>query len=216
MVSVFYAPAERFTIRANFESITNDTPYTRISPRTDVAFRWIARYRLNDQVTIENSSIIRTGEYVTTAFRNTLRTNSTNISYSLGERLALFGGFGYDSFFATASVNFIRGTAPLSAAWRDQTINRVWQAGVDARPTKRFSIRLSGNYDRTTGAGEISGEPPIFGPLRFPLMSGTAAYDFGIPGRLSIDLQRTYYIEQIMRGDNFSANLLGIRWTKDF
>jgi hypothetical protein len=47
-------------------------------------------------------------------------------------------------------------------------------------------------------------------------MTGTAAYDFGKPGRFSIDLQRAYYIEQILPGDNFSANILGIRWTKDF
>ena len=33
---------------------------------------------------------------------------------------------------------------------------------------------------------------------------------------LSLDLQRTYYIEEILRGDNFNANVLAIRWTKDF
>ena len=103
-----------------------------------------------------------------------------------------------------------------SAVWRDQTVNRVWQAGIDAHPAKRFSIRLSGNYDRTTGVGEISGEPPTQGPLRFPMVTGTVAYDFGMPGRFSIDLQRAYYIEEIMRGDNFNANVLAIRWTKDF
>jgi hypothetical protein len=37
-----------------------------------------------------------------------------------------------------------------------------------------------------------------------------------MPGRFSIDLQRAYYIEEIMRGDNFNANVLGIRWTKGF
>jgi hypothetical protein len=69
---------------------------------------------------------------------------------------------------------------------------------------------------RTTGVGEISGEPPAFGPLRWPMATGTIAYDFPKAGRLSIDLQRTYYIEEILRGDNFNANILGIRWTKDF
>jgi len=29
-------------------------------------------------------------------------------------------------------------------------------------------------------------------------------------------LQRTYYIEELMPGDNMSANLLVLRWTKDF
>jgi hypothetical protein len=165
---------------------------------------------------IENSAILRVGKYTTTAFRNSVRSNATSISFALNDRLSLTGGFAYDSFLATASVTFLRGTAPLQATWRDQTINRIWQAGIDARPTKKLSLRLSGNYDRTTGVGEISGEPPLQGPLRWPMVTGTAAYDFGMPGRLSLDLQRTYYIEEIMRGDNFSANVLAIRWTKDF
>jgi hypothetical protein len=216
ILSVYYAPNERFTIRGNLQSITNDTPYTRISPRTDVAGRWIARYRAGEKVTIENSAILRTGKYTTTAFRNSLRSDATTVSYAFNDRLSMFGGFTYDSFLATASVTFLRGTAPLSAIWRDQTINRIWQGGVDAQASKRFRIRLSGNYVRTTGVGEISGEPPTQGPIRFPLMTGTASYDFGRPGRFSVDLQRTYYLEEIMPGDNFSANLLSIRWTKDF
>src|SRR5438876_557723 len=216
ILSVFYAPNERFTIRGNIQSITNDTPYTRISPRTDIAERWIARYRVTDRITIENSAILRVGKYTATAFRNSLRTDATTVSFALKDRLSLFGGFGYDSFLATASVTFIRGTAPLQTTWRDQTVNRVWQAGVDVRPTKKFSVRMSGNYDRTTGVGEISGEPPLQGPIRWPMVTGTAAYDFGKPGRFSLDLQRSYYIEEIMRGDNFGANVLALRWTKDF
>ena len=216
ILSVFYAPNERFTIRGNIQSITNDTPYTRISPRTDIAERWIARYRVNDRVTIENSAIMRVGKYTATAFRNSIRTDATTITFALKDRLSLFGGFGYDSFLATASVTFLRGTAPLQATWRDQTVNRVWQAGVDVRPTKKFSLRMSGNYDRTTGVGEISGEPPLQGPIRWPMVSGTAAYDFGKPGRFSLDLQRSYYIEEILPGDNFGANIVALRWTKNF
>ena len=216
ILSVFYAPSERFTIRGNIQSITNDTPYTRISPRTDIAERWIARYRASERFTIENSAIMRVGKYTATAFRNSIRSNATTLSFALNDRLSLFGGFGYDSFLATASVTFLRGTAPLQATWRDQTVNRVWQAGIDARPSKRLSIRMSGNYDRTTGVGEISGEPPLQGPLRWPMVTGTATYNFGMPGKLSFELQRTYYIEEIMRGDNFNANVLSIRWTKEF
>jgi opacity protein-like surface antigen len=216
ILSVYYAPSQKLSIRGNIQSITNDTPYTRISPRTDVAERWIARYAVTDRLSIENSAIMRVGKYSATSFRNSLRTNATTLSYALNDRLSLFGGFGYDSFLATASVTFLRGTAPLQATWRDQTINRVWQAGIDARPAKRVSLRLSGNYDRTTGVGEISGEPPLQGPIRFPMMTGTATYDFGKPGRVHLDLQRAYYIEEIMRGDNFNANVLMLRWTKDF
>jgi hypothetical protein len=79
-----------------------------------------------------------------------------------------------------------------------------------------LSFELSGNYERTTGAGEISGEPPVYGPLKWPFVTGTISYRFPKAGTLSVDLQRTYYIEEIVRGDNFSANLLGIRWTTEF
>ena len=99
---------------------------------TDVAERWIARYAFNDRLSIENSGIMRVGKYTATAFRSSMRTDATTLSYALNDRLSLFGGFGYDSFLATASVTFLRGTAPLQATWRDQTINRVWQAGIDA------------------------------------------------------------------------------------
>jgi hypothetical protein len=98
----------------------------------------------------------------------------------------------------------------------DQEVDRVLQAGVEAKPTKGFGLRLSGNYDRSTGLAVISGEPPAYGPVTFPLVTGTVYYEFPKAGRLSIDLQRTYYIEQIVTANNFSGNLLTIRWTKDF
>jgi hypothetical protein len=99
---------------------------------------------------------------------------------------------------------------------RDQTISRVWQVGIDVAPLPWMSLRLNGNYVRTTGVGEISGELPTFGPLRWPTVSGTLDLDIPRVGTLSLDLQRTYYIEEIVQGDNFSANLLSLRWTRAF
>ena len=216
VLSVYYSPSSVFTIRGELQSITNGTPYTRISPRTNVSSRIIARVQPANRVSIENNLSLRNADFAATDYRNTMRSNATSISYTLNDKLALLGGFTYDSFLATASITFLRGVAPLQAIWRDQTINRVWQAGIDARPTPNLSLQLSGNYIRTTGVGAISGEPPAFGPLRWPMATGTISYSFPKAGRLSLDLQRTYYIEEILRGDNFSANLLGIRWTKEF
>jgi hypothetical protein len=99
---------------------------------------------------------------------------------------------------------------------RDQEMNRVWQGGIDIKPIRRFSARISGNYDRSSYLGQISGEPPAYGPVTWPLVTGTVAYDFPKAGRLSADLQRTYYLQQIVTANNFSANLLTIRWTRDF
>jgi len=50
----------------------------------------------------------------------------------------------------------------------------------------------------------------------WPLVTGTVYVNIPKAGRLSVDLQRTYYIEQIITADNFQANLLTIRWTRDF
>lgn len=66
------------------------------------------------------------------------------------------------------------------------------------------------------GAGEISGELPYFGPLTWPMATGSLWYEFPKAGRFSIDLQRTYYLEEIIRGNDFQASLLMIRWTRNF
>jgi hypothetical protein len=214
--SVAYRPSDRLSLRGDFQSTTNGGPYTRISPRTDRTFRFTGKFNVNDKLTIENNSYIRNGKYTTAEFENSFRSTGTTLTYSVADRMSLFGGFVYDSFFATAAVTFLRGTAPLDATWRDQTINRVWQAGIDASPIPGLDLRVSGNYIRTTGAGEISGELPISGPLTWPMVTGTASYNFPKVGRLAVDLQRTYYIEELMQGDNFSANVLSIRWMKEF
>ena len=103
----------------------------------------------------------------------------------------------------------------------------MWSGGIEAKPTKRTGLRLTGNFDRSTGTGAISGvppasspntynEPPAYGPMTWPLVTGTVYGDLPFAGRIAVDLQRTYYSEQIVRVNNFSANLLTIRWTKSF
>jgi hypothetical protein len=216
VLSVYYSPSSKVTLRGELQNINNGTPYTRISPRTNVSSRIIARIQATNRISIENNLSLRNADFDATNYHNNMRSNATTLTYTLNDKLALLGGFTYDSFLATASVTFLRGVAPLQAIWRDQTINRVWQAGIDARPARNVTVQLSGNYIRTTGVGEISGEPPISGPLRWPMVTGTVAYNFPKAGRLSLDLQRTYYIEEILKGDNFSANILGIRFTREF
>ncbi len=216
LASVFYQPSKIFGVRADFQSITNGASYTRISPHTDRGGRFVFRFRPTEKFSVEDNLIVRDRKLLDTDFHNTFRSNAATISYALNDRFSVFGGFSYDSFFATASVTFIRGVPPLTTTWRDQTVNRVWQAGVAAKPLRNLGFNLSGNFVRSTGAGEISGEPPYFGPLTWPLATGTIYYEFPRLGRLSIDLQRTYYLEEIVRGNDFRANLLTIRWTRDF
>jgi hypothetical protein len=216
IASVYYAPSSRLRLRADIQGTSNDGPYTRITPRTDIATRFVGTFQAHEKLRIENALQVRTGKYSSTEFRSAYRANSTTLTYEFSGRYAGFAGFSYDSSMATASVTFLRGPGPLVVTWRDQTINRVWQAGVTATPANALELRISGNYLRTTGVGEISGEPPVYGPIRWPMLSATAAYRVPRLGTLSFDLQRTYYKEELVSGDNFAGTLFGLHWTKDF
>ena len=214
--TVFYRPSKKLNIRASVRSITNGQSYTRISAHTDVGARIVVRYRPTKQFSLQNSLVARNRDFQETGFKNNFRSNTTTFSYRFDKNLTIHGGFGYDSYFATASVVFLRGTPPLEAVWRDQTVSRLWLAGISAKPMKRLGIEFTGHFIRTTGAGEISGEPPKFGPLTWPLATGRLYYDVPRLGRFSIELQRSYYLEEIVRVNDFSSNLLTISLTRDF
>ena len=216
ILGAYFQPHKKFSVRGDFQAITKGASYTRISPHTDVGGRIVFRFKPTEKLTVEDNLVLRNRKFLDTDFKNNLHLNAINIAYDLNERFGVYGGFSYDSFFATASVVFIRGTQPRDVTWRDQTVNRVWTAGLAVKPTRRFGLNFSGNFVRTTGAGEITGESPYFGPLTWPMATGTVYYDFPKAGRLSIDLQRTYYLEEIIRGNDFQASVLAIRWTRDF
>jgi hypothetical protein len=215
-ISIGYEPSKMFSIRGDLHSINNGTSYTAITPHTQVGgravvkFHPIAKFSVDDELNISNSKLIDTN------YQANIRSNAITLYYALNQRFSLFTGFSYQSFFAQGDIVYARGPAPLHDFLRDQEINRVWQGGVEVNPSRRFAMRLSGNYDRSSGVGAISGEPPAYGPVTWPLVTGTVSYNFPKAGRLSIDLQRTYYVEPIVPGNNFSANLLTLGWSRDF
>jgi hypothetical protein len=226
-LSVYFRPAKAFSVRGDFQSNTTSRPYTRISAHTDVGSRFVFRYRPTEKLSVEDNLVIRTRKFDEADFRNNIRSNAFAISYAFNDKFSGFAGFSYDSFLATDFVAFIRGTAlpngetcttsdPCKLSWRDQTVNRVWQAGISAKPVPNLGFILSGNFVRSTGAGEITDEPPYFGPMTFPYATGTVYYDLPLVGRLAVDVQRTYYIEEIVHGNDFGAHLVAIRWTRDF
>jgi hypothetical protein len=215
-MSFSYDPSQKFNIRGDFHVTDNGSSYTAIAPHTQQGTRFVLRYRPMAKLSVEDEVNIVNNKLLTTDFRNNVRANATTVSYSLGNEFSIFAGFSYESYYAQGDIVYARGTPPLNDFLRDQEINRVWSAGVEARPMKRVGFRLSGNYDRSNGVGAISGEPPAYGPSTWPLITGTAYYDFPIAGRLAIDLQRTYYSEQIVPVNNFGANLLTIKWTRNF
>ncbi len=205
------------SIRGDLHSINNGASYTAITPHTEVGGRIV------DQDTIPSQSFPSTNELnisnsklLDTNYRKQLRANALTLDYALNERFSVFAGFSYQSLFTQGDIVYARGPAPLNDFLRDQEINRVWQGGVEAQTHQALALRFSGNFDNSSGVGRISGEPPAYGPVTWPLATGTVFYDFPKAGRLSIDLQRTYYAQEIVTANNFSANLLTLRWSRDF
>lgn len=217
VASVFYQPLKMLTLRADVEEINNGTSYTRVTPHTDIGGRLVLRFKPTEKFYLDDTVIVRNRKLLQTDYRSTIRSNSVLANYDWSNRFSVYAGFSYDSFFATDFVSFLRGTTPFTnLSLRDQTVDRVWQGGIRATLLPRLSISFAGNFVRTTGVGEIYGEAPLYGPMSFPYATGSVHYDFPAVGRLSLQLQRTYYSEQIVPGNNFSANLLTIIWTKSF
>ena len=215
-MSIGYQPSKIFSVRGDVHAFDNGSSYTAITPHTEVAGHVITRFQPIKQLSLEDDLNISNAKLIDSSFQNNVRANTVTLTYNFNDRFSIFAGYTYDSIFAAGDIVYVRGTAPLNDFLRDQEVDRVMQAGVEAKPTKYFGLRLNGNFDRSTGLGQLSGEPPAYGPLTWPLVTGTVYVNFPKAGRLSVDLQRTYYIEQIVTGNNFQANLLTIRWTRDF
>jgi hypothetical protein len=215
-LSFAYQPTKIFSVRGDVHSFDSGSSYTAITPHTEVAGHLIFRFQPFKKVTLQDDLNVTNDKLIDSSFQDRVHSNTVTLSYALNDRFSVFGGYTYDSIFAAGNILYARGTAPLNDFLRDQEVDRVMQTGVDAKPSKYFGLQLTGNFDRSTGLGQISGEPPAYGPLTWPLVTGTVYVNFPKAGRLSVDLQRTYYIEQIITANNFQANLLTIRWTRDF
>ena len=215
-LSFGYQPSKIFSIRGDVHAYDNGSSYTAITPHTEVAGHVITRFQPFKKVSLQDDLNLTNDKLIDSSFQDNVRSNTVTLSYALNDRFSIFTGFTYDSIFAEGNIVYARGTAPLNDFLRDQEVDRVMQAGVEAKPNKYFGLQLTGNFDRSTGYGHISGEPPAYGPLSWPLVTGTVYVNFPKAGRLSVDLQRTYYVEQIITANNFQANLLTIRWTHDF
>jgi hypothetical protein len=224
-ISFGYEPSKLFSIRGDFHSMTSGASYTAITPHTQQGTRFMLRFHPIEKLSVEDEVSFANNKLIATAFENTMRSNAITVSYSLNDRLSVFGGFSYDSYYAQGDIEYtFRAPAtPFTNFLRDQEVNRVWSGGFEAKPTKRTGLRFTGNFDRSTGTGAIYGvpptsnnEPPAYGPMTWPLVTGTLYGDLPYAGRIAVDLQRTYYNEEIVKANNFGASLLTIRWTKSF
>jgi len=156
-------------------------------------------------------------ELVEAAFLSHARTGSLTLSYALSDRFSVTGGLDYQSFLGTGEVTFLRGTPPITEVpMRDREIDRVWQAGVISRPVPRLGITATANFDRTSGIDSMAGEPPLYGSLSFTYGTGSVYYDIPRGGRIAVDLQRAYLIQELLPLNDFRANLLTLRFSRAF
>jgi len=211
-----YRPWSRLNFKGGIHTGISERSYTAISPHTTVAGHFAVRFEILPNLSFENTLRVVTSTLTESDYENRIRANTSTLSYAFNERFSIYGGLSYDSYFAQGDIVYARGTAPLTSTIRDQEIHRIWHGGLEAKPIQYVGFRVSANYDRLTGVGEILGEPPAYGPLTWPLATGTVYVEYPRWGRLSFDFQRTYYIEEIVQANNFSANLLTIRYTRGF
>ncbi len=213
-LSAYWQPAKRFSLRGDIHTFDAGASYTAITPHTETTGNVVARILLAKKLTLNDTINLSGSRLLATAFQNRVRGNSTLLNYALKDRFSLFGGLSYDSILAEGDIQFADGPPEFL---RDQEVDRVWQGGLQLNPGYHFGLRFTGNYDRSTGVGYITdNRPPSYGPETWPYATATAFYDFPKAGRLSIDLQRTYFLEQIVPGNNFGAEVLMVRWTRSF
>lgn len=216
-LNVSWKPNQVISFRADVDEVNNGTSYTQLTPHTDVGSRAILRIRPIEKFWIENTTTTHDSKLDTIDFHNRVRANATNANYEISEKVSIFTGFSYDSFWAQSYVNFLPGESLIGqVSLTDQNVDRLWQAGVNAGPVKNVSVSLAGNYVRVNGQGIVLGSTPLYGPMTFPYASGSVSYDLKKVGKLAVQLQRTYYIEQIVPGNNFGAKILLISWTRSF
>ena len=218
ILSAFYRPSKWFNLRGEIRHYNRGSSYTALTPRTNTTGRLVASFRLSDKLSLDNELYMVTQRLLATDYQGKVQSNSTMLNYTLNPKYSFFGGFTYDNELATGVIAYQRGVPVAGTAYplRDQALNRVWQAGLAAEPIKYFGIRFTGNFVRTTGYGLEGGINPVYGPMTWPLGTGTVYFNIPKAGRLSVDLQRTYYIQELITVNNFGANMLTVRWTRDF
>ncbi len=216
-LGVSWQPNKVFSIRANVDEINNGSSYTRETPHTDIGSRIVARIRPTDKLHIDNTLLVRNSKLLTADYHNRLRNNSSTITYDFNSRASGFVGFSYNSFYARSFANFLRGTAPITnVTLVDQNVERLWQGGFNIEPVRRLTVSFAGNYIRVNGLGVVLGEQALYGPMTFPYASASLSWDAKKSGKMTVQLQRTYYQEQIVTGNNFGADILLIAWTRSF
>jgi hypothetical protein len=106
-LKVSYQPKKNLSIRGDVQQQNFGSSYTRISPHISVGGRIVVRYKPKDNLTIENTTAIRNDKLLVSDYNSRIRSNATNISWMFNDRLQAFGGFSYDSLYASTFTSVV-------------------------------------------------------------------------------------------------------------
>jgi len=192
-------------------------PYTRITPEDTRGSSIRAQYSFAKAWRVDNVWSFRNFETTSLGLLMHTRTNSTTLTYSPESLLGFYGGFTYDSFSSKNSVIFQQGLPPLTGLISsDQTIDREYFSGLKVNPLPKLVIDLSGQFVRSTGLGTFTGEASNYGPLTWSGWNGELSYDVPRTGRFALGWQRSYYLENLNRATDYSANGFTLRFDRHF
>jgi hypothetical protein len=216
-LSVGYRPTPKFSARGLVQSAYSDMSFTRMSPVQRTIAHAVVGVRPIEHLSIDLNADRTDADAYAVAYASHVRGGSATVSYAFSDRFTILGGFDWRSFTGLGNGSFARGTAPINdLPTIDREIDRVWQAGLTLRPVARLGVTATGNFDRTTGTDTIFGEPALYGASSFPYATVSVFYELPRGGRIDVDLQRTYWLQELLPVNNFSASLLTVRYSHGF
>ena len=217
VVRVSWKPLSSLSVRGEFESRTVVDPYVRIGPEDTVGSSIRVQYIVSEDWRVDNVFSFRNLETERLGFLIHTRRNSTTLSYLPESLLGFYGGFNYDSFRSENSVIYQRGAAPLSGLLStDQTIDRTYFWGLKVNPLRSLLLDLSGQFARSSGLGNFTGESSVYGPLTWTAWNSQLSYDVSRLGRMGFGWQRSYYFEDLRRASDYGANSFTLRIDRRF
>ncbi|MBI2817335.1 MAG: hypothetical protein HYX72_10375 [Acidobacteria bacterium] len=217
LINAAWTPSRKFSLRGDFESRVNVDPYVRITPESSVGSKIRARFSPSDKWGIDNTFMFRNLSTEDLSFEAHTRSNSTNLWFQPLARVGFQGGFSYLNFSSENSIRFLRGTPPLTGLLStDQTVDRIFTAGVNLNPVDALTLGFTGQFVRSTGLGTITRESSMYGPLTWPAWSAEIGFNTKNLGRVVFSWQRSYYYEDLFRAMDYSSHAFTLRFERAF
>lgn len=214
---VGYRPVSWLNARGSYQTSYSDASYTRMSPAERRLGHVMVAVEPMAGLVIDASADRTDLDLLATGYVSHTHAGSVQASYAFSERLRVVGGYDYQSFLGLGNTTFLRGTPPIQdVQMRDHEVDHIWHAGVTIRVTSRLEIVATGNVDRTSGTDAIEGEPPLYGPASFGYGTGSVSYDIPRVGRVSVDLQRASWLQELLPLNDFRSNIVTVRYGRRF